>query len=357
MIQRYKKRSRRFLIIYIPLSILIAFLVLYAYFSATKTENILIEAKEETNLINLQISTVSHILKDIVNDLWFLSKQHELKALLDGGQNYPTKHLANDYIVFSSGSGAFEQIRYIDEKGMEVVRVNYNDGKPYLVPKDQLQNKESRYYFREASKLNQGEVYISPLDLNIEEGTIEIPYQPMIRFATPVFDSQGIRKGIIILNYFADILLTRIKKLSVNALGEMELLNSDGYWLIAPNPDDEWGFMLETRKEKSFKNSFSEDWQRLSEENTGQFYSSNGFYTFGTIYPLQGRDRFANNIKHDLRKGEQLKAADYHWKIVSRVPPEIFKERSKVILLKFVILYLIILVISALTAWVLTERH
>jgi hypothetical protein len=66
---------------------------------------------------------------------------------------------------------------------MEVVRVNYSRGNPAVVPRGQLQNKSSRYYFADAFRLGGGEVFASPLDLNIERGEIERPLKPMIRFA------------------------------------------------------------------------------------------------------------------------------------------------------------------------------
>ncbi len=63
----------------------------------------------------------------------------------------------------------------LDNDGMEILRVNYNNGKPEAVPQDKLQNKASRYYFTESQKLGPNEIYVSPFDLNIENGKIEQP--------------------------------------------------------------------------------------------------------------------------------------------------------------------------------------
>ena len=40
----------------------------------------------------------------------------------------------------------------------------------------------------DAFRLEPGEIFISPLDLNIEQQKIELPYKPMIRLAMPVAD-------------------------------------------------------------------------------------------------------------------------------------------------------------------------
>jgi len=59
------------------------------------------------------------------------------------------------------------------------------------VPAAQLQKKADRYYFAATMALKPGGLYLSPLDLNIENGRIEVPIKPMIRIATPVSDSRG----------------------------------------------------------------------------------------------------------------------------------------------------------------------
>ncbi len=39
-----------------------------------------------------------------------------------------------------------------------------------------------------------GEIFISPLDLNIEQGKIEQPLKPMLRLGTLIFDSSDKKK-------------------------------------------------------------------------------------------------------------------------------------------------------------------
>ncbi len=62
---------------------------------------------------------------------------------------------------------------------MEIVRVNYNRGEPYIIPENRLQFKGGRYYFADTFRLGRGEFFISPFDLNIEQGKIEKPLKPM----------------------------------------------------------------------------------------------------------------------------------------------------------------------------------
>ena len=49
----------------------------------------------------------------------------------------------------------YDQIRYLDETGMEAVRINFKNGCPEAVPAKQLQNKANRYYFKETLEINE----------------------------------------------------------------------------------------------------------------------------------------------------------------------------------------------------------
>jgi CheY-like chemotaxis protein len=47
--------------------------------------------------------------------------------------------------------------------------------------------KGDRPYFKETIKLAENEIYVSPIDLNQENGAVEIPDVPTLRVATPIF--------------------------------------------------------------------------------------------------------------------------------------------------------------------------
>lgn len=103
------------------------------------------------------------------------------------------------------------QLRYLDENGNEMLRVDSDGLTIKTIPKEQLQNKAQREYFTETMKLNLGEIYISPINLNREQGKIETPYQPTIRYATPIFSADGKRQGIIIGNLRVERIFEQLK--------------------------------------------------------------------------------------------------------------------------------------------------
>lgn len=137
---------------------------------------------------------------------------------------------------YSLSRSFYLQIRYLDEKGKELVRVNSTPEGPYIVPPEELQDKSARGYFREALNIPRGQTYISELDLNIEHGEIEIPFKPVIRFARVVYGAEGEARGMVIINVAADNVFGFIETLS---LGDEEedlfLIDQDGYFLVYPS--------------------------------------------------------------------------------------------------------------------------
>ncbi|MFC4096316.1 sensor histidine kinase [Euzebyella saccharophila] len=91
------------------------------------------------------------------------------------------------------------QARIIDSTGAELIKVETVNNGVRIVPSKELQSKANRYYVKEALKLKEGELYVSKLDLNMENGEIEKPYRPTIRFLTPLV-VKGEKIGIIGLN-------------------------------------------------------------------------------------------------------------------------------------------------------------
>jgi PAS domain S-box-containing protein len=286
----------------------------------------------------------------IVSDLMFLAEQHELLRLFDKATQEQRLMLATEYRLFAAKKKLYDQIRFLDETGMEIARANFNADYPAIVPVDKLQNKGKRYYFRDAFLLERGEVFVSPFDLNIENGQIEAPLKPMIRFGTPVFDPAGQKRGIVLLNYLGARLLTKLEQRAANASSDIMLVNAKGFWLKGTQPEQEWGFMY--GRDNRFGNSFSEEWQQIIKTQSGQFETNRGLFTFQTIYPLFEGQKSSTGAQQAFSPSlTSLGAQDYYWKMISHVPASKLQAISRQILAKmaipFITLVLLILVIIA----------
>ncbi len=308
---------KRFMATFLPLVLFLGTLLGIFYYVEVKTERDAIGAKA-IHAVGMQTETVASNLKLIVCDLMFLSELNELQRMLETVETDQRKDLSKEWLSFSTIKGLYDQIRFLDERGMEVVRINSNEDEPHIVPQEELQSKGKRYYFKDTFVLRRREVFVSPFDLNIEHGEIEQPPKPMIRFGTPVFDSQGQKRGIVLLNYLGAKLIHDLEKASVstNVPGQVMLLNSEGFWLKGPRPEDEWGFMYEDGSDRTFGNSFPEAWQRVSAAESGQFYNVNGLFTFATVYPLlEGQKSSTGSGRAFEPSTARLETRDYSWKV------------------------------------------
>lgn len=179
----------------------------------------------------------------VFSDIEYLSKRNDLSEFIEKYKD--TENIEKNWLLFSKTSGQYEQIRYIDQTGKECIRINYNDGDPYVVSNTDLQNKGERYYFSMLREMEEPEIIVSPVDLNVEYGEIELPPKPIIRFSLPLFSQDGIFKGAMILNYRASNLLENLEATISAKKDELFVLNSRGFFLKAPNPLYLWGFMYE----------------------------------------------------------------------------------------------------------------
>lgn len=327
-----------------------AMMVFYRSEIRTQLNNLKIQ---EIFAIELQSQFLGDILDSIVGDLFFLSQQNELKEYLANNTSISLDKIAMEYIAIAKQKKIYDQIRFIDSNGLETVRVNYNQGSPVRVSKDKLQSKQKRYYFKDSYELEKGVVFVSPFDLNIENGIVEQPLKPIIRMGTPVFDSENQKRGIVIVNYLGNKLLDKILKLEPVSLGQTMLLNSDGYWILSPTPDQAWGFMFED-EQRTFGNLYSEAWEEIRLKKNGQIDTANGLFTFKTIYPLI--DGYSSTTGSGKASGESEAIIGhnvYQWHLISFAPSHIINSYSNNLLTKLFAFGAGIFMIIATGSWII----
>ena len=164
------------------------------------------------------------------------------------------------------------QIRYLDSSGKERVRADFEGDTLKMIRGKQLQDKSNRPYFRDTVNLRHKEIYVSPLDLNIERGEIEVPFKPVLRYATPVF-VDGKQTGIIVFNLAANTPLFLHKFSPDNYM----VINKEGFYLHHPDEAKEWGMMEAIeRKQHNVKKDFPEAAGRILSGKQNVYLLSSG---------------------------------------------------------------------------------
>lgn len=343
-----------FLKFFLPLAVLLVLGVMM--FGQTQIQSELTRLKsQETLNVGLGAGTLTGQIESISRDLAFLSSHSALRRAINNPSTENVAHLAEDFANFSRSKGIYDQLRWLDETGMEIVRVDYVNGHPVTITGEKLQNKGSRYFFSDAFKLQPSEVFISPLDLNIEQNKIEIPYKPMIRVATPVLDDQGKKRGIVILNYYGREMLQAFATATAGAADHIMMVNGDGYWLKSPNSDDEWGFMFK-RPDLSLARRSTDAWQRIRTEDRGQVRLADGFWTWQTIYPLVAGQKSSTGAADAFvpSRGE-VETRQYVWKSVAHLSSEVLDAASRGVWSRLAGMSALLLAILAFGSWKLAQ--
>lgn len=315
MIQKTIRFVTTFLLLITPIAVVIGII----YTQQAKQAKTVLEI-QASNSLQGQTNQITREFELIASDLDFLTKINELQLYIELGDAHK-EELASEYLKFSAAKKIYDQVRFLDETGREIVRVNFDGDRSYIVPDEKLQNKGNSYDFEDTFRLQPGEIFISPFDLNVAGSKIEQPLKPMIRFGTPVFDAQNQKRGVILLNYLGNNLLNQLQKNAANAPGNVMLLNSQGFWLMGVEAARLWGFMYSDRQHETFGQYFPAEWQRINQEKSGQFYSKNGLFTFVTIYPLKAKQKSSTALTPALSAPSQgeIGASEYYWQVVSYI--------------------------------------
>ncbi|MGK7344571.1 MAG: ATP-binding protein [Candidatus Nitrospinota bacterium M3_3B_026] len=148
-----------------------------------------------------QISRVRNNLNRVSRDTVFLSEISALKRFLRGDRSW-LGELENEFLEFNRLHPEYYQIRLLGLGGHEVVRSNYKNQNFFLTARKDLQYKGHRYYYQKSILLNKGDIYFSPIDLNMEYSKVETPPQLVVRVSTPVY-VDGAKRGVVVINIFA----------------------------------------------------------------------------------------------------------------------------------------------------------
>jgi signal transduction histidine kinase len=141
------------------------------------------------------------------------------------------QRLERDYAAFARAYPYIYQVRLLSADGVERVRVDRRGERLYTVPAGELQNKSDRYYVHEGLEHESGQVYVSPLDLNVERGQVEKPERPVIRFATPIVDHRGVKRALLIINLHAAFMLEQIQDMAGARGGVAYLFDRSGFYV------------------------------------------------------------------------------------------------------------------------------
>jgi len=282
--------------------------VLIGFYSISVSSQSLLEQElnAQQQLVSGQRQSIESFLSTAKGDVSFLSESAPLKNFLavrmqdpdSLGSKQARKALQQELLAFAKNRKIYYQVRYLDETGQEIVRVDTDSkGNGSIIAEDRLQNKAGRYYFKDAVDLPMGWTFVSPLDLNRERGQVEVPYKPVIRYAVPVQYPNNKRAGVVLTNIDA--------KGFLDNLGQTMLLDLDGYYLNHPKSEKTWGSKRDLGHEKNFNKDFEADAAEIMRRKQGSITTETDAISFQRI---------------------SVSGSDAEWILVSRQPMDLLLE-------------------------------
>ena len=349
---QYRQVLVHFLRILLPLG-LFSIVAIFLYFAVgTWYETRLIQSAEAQQ-VEVSAHSLQRDISGVIRELRYLAASATLRRFIASGGEGEREAAEKEFEEFACAMKCYDQVRWLDLDGMERLRVDHRNDITRIVPQHELQDKSSRYYFTEAIGLPPGVIYVSPLDLNVEHGEVEIPYRPMLRFATPTVDGQGKTDGLVILNYQASMMLDNFARSKHNEESHLYLLNSDGYWLYASNEQPEWGFMFGSNER--FQLLYPQVWAAIGEEANGTVLNKAGLFSYTTVDismlngvgPMAGQESDALSPLH----------SDEKWVVVSLYPWAAFRTLYREDAGLYGLLFLLIMVFVGFISWRLARTQ
>lgn len=250
-------------------------ITLFSAFIGYKLQMVSIDENIEKNAQEIAYIKKSITLKPIIEKMDMLvhalSHNKSLKSAIKKPKIENKKDLENLFLTIAMTDQQIMQVRYIDENGMEIIRVDRLNilDMPFIVEENKLQNKRNRNYFDEIKNRPKNVIWYSRIDLNIENGKIEVPFKPTIRVATALYDNDNF-KGMVIVNLMANEILNSISK---STGFEHFIVDKEGYFILHPN--EQYSFSKYTNTNRKIYDDFPHDASSILKGNTKgeEFYA------------------------------------------------------------------------------------
>ncbi|MCW5747030.1 MAG: PAS domain S-box protein [Alphaproteobacteria bacterium] len=345
------KVFRRAGLVFLPL-VLVAASAIYLLYRAQISAYWAVLRAEQKEVIELAHQRVSADLAAVISDAGYLARQEALQQWLNLARPVDRNRLATDYLAFATHKAVYDQVRFIDLDGREVVRIDWNGGRPRAALDGELQSLANRTYVQEALRLQVGQLYTSAFDLNTERISAEQAPKPLIHIGVPVFDAEARKRGIVVLSYLGQSMLERIKAPRGYARGDVWMLNTRGYWLVGPSPEDEWAFKDPARQDRTMAQRYPLAWAQIN-GNPGplQLGMPQGFFTASRVHAnsLRGASLVART------QAARVVAAEA-WILVGYVPTAIIDAETGAVRSNFLLASCGIAILLAVLAW-FAARH
>ena len=223
--------------------------ILAGYYSYNSSRELMLQAAERDLLTSTQVlgRNLNSSLRNISLDAAVLTngpQVHQLGSITGLAQrNTVQDNLAESFRAMLLAHPDYMQIRLISaaDHGLEWVRLDRDGARMVRVVGADLQEKGQYAYVFEALRLKPGDVRISPIGINHEQGAHSGIDKPTLHVSTPVADANGKVFALIVINVDLDQLFSQLQTDLPNEY-QVYLANRWGDLLVHPDHRRTFGF-------------------------------------------------------------------------------------------------------------------
>ena len=340
--RRAKGNPHYFLAQFLPLPLALLVLVAAGFFYHNRIDAEMRRLQlEQRERVSLGAASLTNDLDAPLRHLSILTSEAPIAHAINQPTPENLAQMAENFSTLMLRNPYYDQVRWIDQDGMEKVRVNMTSMGPAPAFTATLQSKKDRPYFTDTMALPRGEMLVSPMDLNVENGKIEVPHKPSVRLAVAVASSDGKPGGIIIINVLMAPLLDRFSNQVERGANRAMLLNGDGYWLYSTSSADEWAFMF--KREETLAKRNPKVWKAMRAQAAGTLIEDG-------IWSWQRVDLDASTGRYGLHQQSP-------WTVVLYLPEKRMQVDNHNILLRLCMFVGLILSALALLSWQLASNR
>lgn len=226
-------------------------------------------------------------LRGRANDMFFLKTVAEDEMAYSPGAQPISDNLRSAIKTMMVARSQYDKIFLLDLQGREILRYNWKGDTHPLeeVPPSEFQDKSIRPFYRETIAATSESAVFSPLELTLEHNKIVYPIKPVVRVSGQIVGQDGKPRALLVLNYQSEQIIRELR-LDKSQPRQNLLLNSDGYWIIGPDPASELAFMYPERRNETLKIQDPALWKRITSTKSGSFDENGSLYCFENIDPI-----------------------------------------------------------------------
>ncbi len=159
-------------------------------------------AEEIYDFINYSKSDVIYLSKSPAIRDYFYAKATYNETQIERWRMLLEEH----FLIFCESREIYEQVSFVDDKGDQIIRIE-GDGLAYSIASpSSLVNVSAQPFFAETMTLAENQSFITATSTTPSTKTT------LVTYATPVFDTLGNKRGIVVATMSAEYFLKPIKE-------------------------------------------------------------------------------------------------------------------------------------------------